>query len=206
MMVNTSVPTVTLAISRPGRSRGGVAVSRDYRHLRRRNDLLDLMVDHAFADYRPPLASGRWRADVVSEYLQLLWFLRARPWMLDIIALRPAMTPHVVDFLERVLGHLASHPASGASKMETYGLLTGIVQTHALQERRNGVLDEEFLAAQAFFLHRFATDGSHPHLGVVLSDMPTAPTETMDDRLARILATVLDGMLPKPRPHRTQRK
>lgn len=98
----------------------------------------------------------------------------------------------MVGFLERTLARLAAHPASGADKMEAYGVLTGLVQTHALQERRGGVLDDEFVAAQAAFLQNLAGDGRHPHLAAAMAGL-RAHT---DERFARILRLVLDALLP----------
>jgi len=175
----------------------GAGASSLYRHLATRDDLLDLMVDHAFAEYEPVADTGDWRADVVAEFVRLLGFLRARPWLIDITTIRPALGPEVIRFLERTLGRMSAHPASGATKMETYGVLTGLVQTHAQQERRGGVLDDDFVATQAAFLRHMAFDGDHPHLAAALSESLISVEESLDDRFGRILALVLGALLPQ---------
>lgn len=175
----------------------GTGAASLYRHLDTRDDLLDLMIDDALREYVSPPVTGDWRADVVAEHLARLRFLRGRPWLVDAIAARPAFGPQGIRLVELTLARLADHPAPGPAKLEAISVLAGMLQTQALHERRGGVLDDEFVAAQITFLQRTASDGDHPHLAAALSDQPTAP-QPADDRLARILALVLDGLLPKP--------
>jgi AcrR family transcriptional regulator len=175
----------------------GTASASLYRHLATRDDLVDLMVDRAFERYGPAPRTGDWRADTVAEQLHRLRYLREHPWLLDAVLDRPPVGPAVLAMVEHALGLLADHPAPGPAKMEAIGVLTGLVQTTAQNERPgHGVLDEEFMAAQATILMRAATDGAHPHLAAALAGPP--PTETGDERLARILGHVLDGLLPQP--------
>ncbi len=175
----------------------GTASASLYRHLATRDDLVDLMVDRAFGDYEPAPTTGDWRADTAVEQLQRLRFLRAHPWLLDAVLDRPPVGPTVVRMFEHALSLLADHPAPGLIKMEVVGVLTGLVQTTAQNERPGqGVLDAEFMAAQATILVRAATDGTHPHLAAALAGPPPIPAETGDERLARILGHVLDGLLP----------
>lgn len=83
--------------------------------------------------------------------------------------------------------------------MKALGALTGMVQTFAQNERPGGgVLDEDFLAAQAAILTRAVSDGTHPHLAAALSGPGSSTGESDDDRLARILGLVLDGLLREP--------
>ena len=175
----------------------GTASASLYRHLATRDDMIDLMVDRAFGEYEPVPLTGDWRADTVAEQLQRLRYLRSRPWLLDAVLDRPAVGPNVLRLFEHSLGLLAAHPAPGSSKMEAVGVLTGMVQTYAQNERPGGgVLDEDFMAAQATILVRAAADGTHPHLAAALAGPPPSTSEAGDDRLARILGLVLYGLLP----------
>ncbi|MGI9002163.1 MAG: TetR/AcrR family transcriptional regulator [Pseudonocardia sp.] len=177
----------------------GTGAASLYRHLATRGDLLDLMIDHAFGEYEPAPDTGDWRADLVADHLQRLRYLRSRPWLLDAVLDRPPLGPNVVRLVERTLARLATHPASGSAKMETIGVLTGMVQTYAQNERPGtGVLDEDFIAAQAAILMCAVDDGTHPHLAAALSGPGSGTGESADDRLARILRLVLDGLLPEP--------
>lgn len=175
----------------------GTGAASLYRHLETRDDLLDLMIDSALSGYEPPPVTGDWRADVVADHIARLRFLRRRRWLVDAIAARPAFGPQGARLAELTLERLAGHPASGQSKMETVGVLAGMLQGHAQHEGSGGVLEEEFVAAQIEFLGRLVSGGEHPHLAAALSGPPPAEPESQDDRLARILTLVLDGLLPE---------
>ena len=168
-----------------------------YRHLATRDDLLDLMIDQAYGQYEPAPDTGDWRAELVADYMQRLRLLRSRPWLVDAIALRPGLGPQVVRIVESILARMASHPAPASAKMEVVGTLTGIVQMHAQQERRGGVLDEDFAVAQARYLRHMTSDGSYPHLAAALEGVGLQPGDSIDDRLARLLRLNLDGLLPE---------
>lgn len=175
----------------------GTGAASLYRHLETRDDLLDLMIDAALGEYEPPAVTGAWREDVVADHIARLRFLRRRRWLVDAIAARPAFGPQGMRLAELTLARLAGHPAPGSAKMEAIGTLAGMLQTHAQHEGRGGVLEEEFVAAQMEFLQRAVAGGQYPHLAAALSGPPPARPESQDDRLARILAMVLDGLLPE---------
>lgn len=167
-----------------------------YRHLAARDDLLDLMIDHAFGEYEPVPDTGDWRTDLVAEHVARLRYFRSRPWLLDAVLDRPPVGPNVVRLFECTLVRLAAHPAPGSTKMEALGVLTGMVQTYAQNERPGGgVLDEDFIAAQGTILMRAVSDSTHPHLAAALTGPASNTGESADDRLARILGLVLDGIL-----------
>jgi AcrR family transcriptional regulator len=175
----------------------GAGAASLYRHLATRDDLLDLMIDHAFGQYEPVPDTGDWRADLVADYLQQLRLLRARSWLVDAIALRPGLGPRVVKIVDGILARMASHPAPASAKMEAVGTLTGLVQMHAQQERRGGVLDDDFAVAQAMYLQHMTSDGSYPHLAAVLSGVGLQSGDSVDDRLSRLLRLNLDALLPE---------
>jgi AcrR family transcriptional regulator len=175
----------------------GAGAASLYRHLATRDDLLDLMIDDAFGQYEPAPDTGDWRADLVADYLGQLRLLRTRPWLVDAIALRPGLGPRVVEIVDSILARMAHHPASAAAKMEVVGTLTGIVRMHAQEERRGGVLDDDFAVAQAMYLQHVTSDGSYPHLAAALAGVGLQPGDSVDNRLARILRLNLDGLLPE---------
>jgi AcrR family transcriptional regulator len=176
-----------------------------YRHVRTRDDLLDLMIDAAFSGYEPPAATGAWRADIVAEHLHRLGYLRARPWLVDAVLDRPPTGPAAIRILEHTLEQLRHHPASGQAKLEAVGVLSGMIHIYLRNERPGGgVLDPEFVAARAELFARAARDGTHPRLAEVLADMAATGVGTADDQLERVLGLVLDGLLPtSPRPPTT---
>ena len=173
-----------------------------YRHVASRADLLDLMVDAALGQYQPPEATGRWREDLVAEHLHRVRFLRAHPWLFDAIVERPPIGPAAVRLLEHTLEQLREHPATGQAKLEAVGVLSGMIQTYLRNERPSGgVLDAAFVQARTEAFTRAATDGAHPRLADVLTQVAPANAESADDRLARVFGLMLDGLLaPPPRP------
>lgn len=176
----------------------GTGAASLYRHVSTRDDLVDLMVDRAFADLDPPPDTGDWRADVVAHNIDVLRYLRRRPWVVDGVVARPPNGPNSIRTVEQVLARLAPCPAPGWAKMEAVGVIAGMVQTTAVHERPGGggALDEEFVAAQTAVLMAAAQDGNHPHLAAVFAEPPPAVVETGDERMARVLRLVLDGLLP----------
>lgn len=175
----------------------GTGAASLYRHLDTRDDLLDLMIDRAFADYQPVPGTGGWRADLVADYRRLLRFLRERPWLVDALSIRPGHGPQAARIFEAGLARLSGCPAPGLAKMETLGVLNGMVRTHAQHERPGGVLHKEFAASQAAHLYQLAGDGTHPHLAAVLAELGPGTGESTEDRFARVLTLVLDGLLPE---------
>lgn len=175
----------------------GTGAASLYRHLETRDDLLDLMIDSALREYEPPPVTGSWRDDVVADHMARLRFLRRRRWLVDAIATRPAFGPQGARLAELTLARLAGHPAPGPAKMEAAGVLAGMLQSHVRHEGAGGVLEPEFVAAQGEFLQRLVAGGDHPHLAAALSGPPAAAPESVDDRMARVLALVLDGLLPE---------
>lgn len=168
-------------------------------HLATRDDLLDLMIDQAYAELEPPPHTGDWRADVVADQLAAVRFLRARPWLVDALWTRPALAhagPNVLRHVELLLERLAAHPAPGWAKMEAVGVLTGMVQTYVHAERRGPLMGDEHLADLGAHLVRVATDGAHPRLAAAMADPAPDAAEPPDDRLARVFGLVLDGLLP----------
>lgn len=176
----------------------GTGAASLYRHVSTRDDLVDLMVDRALADLAPPPDTGDWRADVVAHNIDVLQFLRRRRWVVDGIVARPPVGPNSVRRVEQTLARLEPCPASGHAKMEAIGVIAGMVQTAAVHERPGGggALDEEFVAAQTTILMAAVRDGTHPHLTAALTDPTPRDPETGDERMARILRLVLDGLLP----------
>jgi hypothetical protein len=159
--------------------------------------MIDLIVDRALGQYQPPVVTGTWRADVVAEHMHRLRYLRARPWLLDAVLERPPIGPATMRILEHTLELLRHHSSSGQAKLEAVGVLSGMIQTYLRNERPGGgVVNAEFVEARTAMFTHAASDGAHPRLAAVLADRAASNTESADAQLARILALVLDGLLP----------
>lgn len=167
-----------------------------YRHIHTRDDLLDLMIDQALRDYRPPEISGSPSDDVVADLMQRLQFIRRHPWLTEAIETRPGLGPELIRLTEHSLERLAGHPAAAPAKLEAVTVLAGMVYAQARHERQGGALDPEVAEAQVELLQRAAADGTHPHLAEALRQPPPGPAESSDARFARVLRRTLEGLLP----------
>ena len=174
----------------------GTGAASLYRHLETRDDLIDLMIDSVLGEYRPPPVTGDRRADVVDDLIARLRFMRRRPWLVDAIAARPALGPQGARLAELTLARLAGHPASGQAKMEAIGTLAGVLLTTARHEGAGGMLDPQVAQAQIGFLNHLVSGGEYPNLAAALAAPPTVEPESQDERTARILTLILDGLLP----------
>jgi AcrR family transcriptional regulator len=173
----------------------GTGAASLYRHLDTRDDLIDLMIDRAFAQYEPAAISGDPVEDVVVDLMQRLRFTRGHPWLVEALDLRANLSPERIRLIELSLERLAGHPAPGPAKLEALGVLAGMVHTQARHERDGGALDPQLAQAQIELLHRLASDGAHPHLAGTLRVPPRAADESPDDRFARTLRRTLSGLL-----------
>jgi hypothetical protein len=127
-----------------------------------------------------------------------LRYLRSRPWLVDAVLERPPIGPAALRILEHALERIGQHPASGQAKLESVGVLSGMIQTYLRNERPGGgVLDAEFIEARSQMFTRAAGDGRHPQLAAILAGTAATRTEPADDQLARVLGLVLDGLLPR---------
>lgn len=173
----------------------GTGAASAYRHLGSRDDLVDLMIDHVLADYRPPEPTGAQVDDVVIEFVHRLRFTRAHPWLIDALDHSQSLSPQRIRLIEISLARLASHPATGPRKIESLTVLAGLLSIQARYERAGQTLAPEVAEAQVRLLHQAAEDGDHPHLAAALSQPPTAPGEPADERFARVVRGVLEGLL-----------
>lgn len=168
-----------------------------YRHVATRSELVARMVDRALGEAEPVPATGDWRADIVAAHLRWLRYLRRRPWLLDAIA-GQSLGSNALRLMEGNLRLVAPCQASGPEKMEAITVLGGLVHTIAQQESsQERISDEKHLEAQIDFLRRAVSDGSHPHLAAALASPNPHAGESGDERVARILHRVLDGLLPE---------
>jgi AcrR family transcriptional regulator len=168
-----------------------------YRHVATRNELVALMVDLALGEADPASATSKWRVDIVAAQLRWLRYLHRRPWLLDALDRQP-IGPNALCLIEDNLRLVAPCPASGPEKMEAITVLSGLVCTIAQHDRsHDGVSDQMQLAAHLDFLSRAVTDSSHPHLAAALASSDPHAGESPEDRVARILNRVLDGLLPE---------
>jgi AcrR family transcriptional regulator len=174
----------------------GTGAASLYRYVDNRADLVDLMIDSAYAGMvlRP---TGRgWRADLVEVGRAGMRLAARHPWFADALAEHPAATgPGVARLTEFCLSALAGHPAPGPRKMEAVAVMGGMVRQYADAVARQPL--PEVLAAHTAYLRHVSRDGQHPHLAAALAETDPAAAGSPDpvELLARLLGMVLDGIL-----------
>lgn len=173
---------------------GTVAASLD-RHLETRDDLLDLMIDAALSEYEPPPVTGAWREDVVADHLARLRFLRRRRWLVDAIATRPAFGPQGMRLAELTLARLGGHPAR--QRWRRWARWPGCCRPTPSTRVGAGCWRRSSWSRRCSSCSVRWPVGSTRTLAAALSAPPPSEPEPQDDRLARILAMVLDGLLPE---------
>jgi AcrR family transcriptional regulator len=170
----------------------GTGAASLYGYVANRSELLDLMADSAAAEYALAEPTGDWLADLVKVGEQARMIMHQHPWAPALVATRATLGPHGVDVLEHVLDVLASHPASGTTKLEAFSVLNAFTAIFVQYERGAELATRQ---QQVAYLHHVAGDGAHPRLALLLATTEQQagdPADQFRAILARILAGVLD--------------
>jgi AcrR family transcriptional regulator len=180
----------------------GTGAASLYRYLETREDLLDLMIDATGAEYVAAAPTGDWLADLLDIGEQARAIMRRHPWLPPLLITRSVLGPNGLVLLERVLEALAPCPASIATKLEAFALLTAATALFVLNELTGGPDRQQRNAA---YLHHSLAAGRHPRLAELLTPPPgwTGPPDaTTDpaDRYRDIVARILTGLLAAQPP------
>lgn len=155
-----------------------------YRYVETRDDLLDLMADHVYAEYDLPSPSGDWLSDLVKMGLQAREIYRRHPWLAELVLTRPVVGPNGVDVTEHFLAVLADHPAPDGDKLVALAMLNAIVAAAA----RSEASPVDALRSARYVAH-IAAQGKHPHLAAL------SGTPEIGDPLPEALKRILSGLL-----------
>jgi len=153
----------------------GTGAASLYRYIESREDLLDLMTDAAGAEYQFAEPTGDWLADLIGIGQQARLIMRRHPWLATLVISRPVLGPNGLDLLERVLGLLASCPASLAAKVDAFAMLTAVTALFVQNESGGG----PGTGRNAAYLAHALRAGQHPRLAALLAVDPAgrnAPT------------------------------
>jgi AcrR family transcriptional regulator len=153
-----------------------------YRYVSSRDDLLDLMTDHAVGELRPYRATeGDWLDGMVALARSQLELHRRHPWLAD-LAQRPTGTgPETLAWFDNCLRVMEPVTAPSTAKFEAIAVMTGSVVLFAR-------------AAAPPTTNPFAglDPARHPHLVAALAD-PGPPPQ--GDLFERALRSLLTGLL-----------
>lgn len=129
-----------------------------YTYVPGRAELIELMVDHVYGEFRLPPPGQTWRADV-EELARERWRLYQRhPWLLDLNVARLPVGPHVLDVEEAMYAAVARAGLHGGDIVALVNLVIWQVLgaaraqiTDADEERRSGTSAEAYWLSRASF-------------------------------------------------------
>jgi len=174
----------------------GTAPASLYRYVATRDELVELMVDQVYGEYRYTTPEpGRPVASLLELAQQGRAIYHRHPWLLDVPATGSLPGPNAVAFIEHTLAMLAGTGLTGPEQLETIGLFSGAVRLVAQTEigqQRAGQDITQWQNSLAGYLIHLTAGGQHPHLAAALAGAP-APAEPLFDRA---MTRILTGLLP----------
>ena len=181
--------------------RVGTAPASLYRYLATRDELVALMADHVYGEFRYPRSP---RGDPVTDLLglarQALRIYRRHPWLLEVPTALALPGPNALTFIDHVLAALAPAGLPGPARLETVGLFSGAVRLFAqaeLDRQRAGQDVSQWQESLGGYLVQVAAAGQHPQLAAALSDRPAGPPAAREAPLFdRAMTRILTGLLP----------
>jgi AcrR family transcriptional regulator len=108
----------------------GVTPMATYRHVRSKEELLDLMIDAAFGD-APRCSADDWRRELTKWARAELALFRKRPWLLQTVLQRVAMGPKWTAWLDAALTALSSTSLRGSELFAAVTLVDAHVRAAA---------------------------------------------------------------------------
>ncbi|MFD5558469.1 TetR/AcrR family transcriptional regulator [Streptomyces sp. NPDC127068] len=170
-----------------------------YRYIPGKAELLDLMLDRVQEE--PALddasSTGTWREGVEEMARESLALYRRHPWLLQVNQVRPVLGPATLTNMDRVLSRIRPMGLTDPELLSVIimvdGYVSGVARTnvHAVEaEKRTGLTDQDFWAAQAPYLEGIMKSGRFPVMASLSED-----TFGMDfDHFAFGLQRILEGL------------
>ncbi|MFE9659218.1 TetR/AcrR family transcriptional regulator C-terminal domain-containing protein [Streptomyces sp. NPDC005955] len=169
-----------------------------YRYIPGKAELLDLMLDRVQEsplDTEAP--TGTWRDAVEAMARDSLALYQSHPWLLQVNQVRPVLGPATLATMDQVLSRIRPMGLTDPELLSVIimvdGYVSGVARTnvHAVEaEKRTGLTDQDFWAAQAPYLERVMKSGRFPVMASLSED-----TFGMDfDHFAFGLQRILEGL------------
>ena len=180
----------------------GAATMSLYRHINAKDELLDLMVDHAIGR-PPPLPPGQdWRAGLSGFAHTYLALLRDQPWMSRVPINTPPLTPNQLAWMDHGLATMRGTALRQDERLSAIMIISGITRNWALltadidaAARAGGASTEQAMMGYGMLLKRFADPAVFPAIGEVIdSGVLDRPAEIPDDDFEFGIARFLDGL------------
>ncbi|MEU2282009.1 TetR/AcrR family transcriptional regulator [Streptomyces sp. NPDC013178] len=165
-----------------------------YRYVPGKAELLDLMLDRVQRPDPGDLGDGGWRPALEATAYATLALYRRHPWLLQVNQSRPILGPSALDGMEKVLTRIKpmglSDPELVSAIIMIDGYVVGAARTQLYQEeaeRKSGMTDAQFWAAQAPVLEKIMASGRYPVMAALSEDTFLPHFDHFDFGLQRIL-------------------
>jgi AcrR family transcriptional regulator len=182
----------------------GVSTMALYRHVASKDELLQLMADHAFGD-PPPAGSPDegWRDALTRWATEELARVRLHPWVVRIMYRSPPVTPNNIRWLEQSLRALGPTGLTEQEKLSTSLLISGYVVNWATVSievaeaaKASGLSPEQAYSDYGRRLARFIDPVQFPAVSIAIASgaLDDEPDEFEDAEFYFGLARILDGV------------
>ncbi|MDA2814781.1 TetR/AcrR family transcriptional regulator [Nocardiopsis sp. RSe5-2] len=170
-----------------------------YRHVRTKEELLDLMADAVVGEAGgAPLPGGGWRGALEEMARRERAVYLRHPWAPRVLAGRPLIGPNALAATERWLEALDGHGVSARDALRVVGTVTSFVRGFAQTEideaawRRPDAEGAGWSASALPYLRRVLDGGRSPRFAATAGAAPRHPDR--DEDFAWQLGRVLDGL------------
>jgi AcrR family transcriptional regulator len=181
----------------------GVGATSLYRYVESKEEVVDLMVDHALGTDLHFDTTGDPRRDLGSFARGMRALLLAHPWMAIHGVGRPTLGPNTLDMVERVLGAIDGAGLEIDDMLLALGTVDAYVRGRVLDQlaeqeaiRRSGFTQDEWLLRMKPWMGGIIESGRYPLVTRIVID---ARTPHDPDRIEKAfeggLERVLDGLL-----------
>lgn len=147
----------------------GVGAMTLYTHVGSQRELLDAMVDRAYADFQFAAGGLAWR-DALEQHARGLWQLfRTHPWLADVNSWRLPLGPHVIDVEEAGFATLVDTGLSAKQVAEILSVVqnfvVGFARSVSAEEadaRDQGVGYDDYWRSTAEFWEKYFDPARYP--------------------------------------------
>jgi AcrR family transcriptional regulator len=148
----------------------GVRAMSLYRHVRNKEEILDGLVDHVFAEIEVPRDARGWKEALRRRAVSAREALRRHPWAIGLMESRSHPGPATLAHHDAMVGILFAAGFSGGEATRIYNLLDSYIYGFALQEASLPFATPEEMASLSEQMLAEVAD-AYPHLAAVQREL-----------------------------------
>lgn len=172
-----------------------------YRYVESKDDLIQYMIDAAFAELGEPAESPLWRDRLASIAHELWALFRRHPWLSQVVSLtRVQPVPGLFRYVDTVMGALRGLGLDSHTKlyihMSMFSYVQGLasnLELEAQTEGETGVGEQEWMNSVEPSLADIWRSGDYPNFASVVTALDGGYDQDLDVLFEFGLATLLDG-------------